>query len=374
MVLHGDAGLATTGAAVALAERQAGQEGHWHGPDGGLLEVMLSFGTVFGRMLPDAKAGLVNMLASEDARPNSKRAPLRMGFVGDGANDIMALRAASVGLSLCEAEASVAAPLTSSRPSPKTIVEVIAEGRCSLACSYEVVQYIVTYAFVQVFGLNILYFFGLSVGDYQYLIQDMLFATTTSAFMGYTAPTKKLSRSPPPDRLLRFEVMGLMVVQLVLVALFQIVALWVVGMDPSFVKADVQMGHILEISRSTETACISLMSLAQLVIAGVVNNRTTPFRQPAWRNPGLLAVLTAQAAFVAYLVLSPGGPGNWLTWTFAELVVMPAAVRARIGACMLANAGTAMAVDWTLRRLLTCKPTMPRRAAARKTRYAKIAD
>ena len=32
---------------------------------------------------------------------------------GDGANDMSALRAATVGVSLCEAETSVAAPITS---------------------------------------------------------------------------------------------------------------------------------------------------------------------------------------------------------------------------------------------------------------------
>lgn len=67
----------------------------------------------------------------------------------DGANDTCALRAAAVGVSLCEAEASVAAPLTSKRQTVACMLDVVAEGRASLATSYVVFQFIICYAFVQ---------------------------------------------------------------------------------------------------------------------------------------------------------------------------------------------------------------------------------
>lgn len=67
---------------------------------------MLIRGQIFARMSPDEKHELVEKLRSLD---------YCCGFCGDGANDCGALKAADVGISLSEAEASVAAPFTSRR-------------------------------------------------------------------------------------------------------------------------------------------------------------------------------------------------------------------------------------------------------------------
>ncbi|KAI4278885.1 MAG: hypothetical protein LQ337_000695 [Flavoplaca oasis] len=65
---------------------------------------MLVAAQVFARMSPDEKHELVEKLQTID---------YCCGFCGDGANDCGALKAADVGISLSEAEASVAAPFTS---------------------------------------------------------------------------------------------------------------------------------------------------------------------------------------------------------------------------------------------------------------------
>lgn len=72
---------------------------------GSLTQVqMLIRGRVYARMSPDEKHELVEKLQGID---------FCCGFCGDGANDCGALKAADVGISLSEAEASVAAPFTS---------------------------------------------------------------------------------------------------------------------------------------------------------------------------------------------------------------------------------------------------------------------
>ena len=77
---------------------------------------MLVQGKVFARMSPDEKHELVEKLQSID---------YCCGFCGDGANDCGALKAADVGISLSEAEASVAAHFTSRVFDIGCVLEVI---------------------------------------------------------------------------------------------------------------------------------------------------------------------------------------------------------------------------------------------------------
>ncbi|CAG8502981.1 984_t:CDS:10, partial [Cetraspora pellucida] len=88
---------------------------------------MLVKGQIFARMSPDEKHELVEKLQEID---------YCVGFCGDGANDCGALRAADVGVSLSDAEASVAAPFTSRKMDIGCVIEVIKEGRAALVTSF----------------------------------------------------------------------------------------------------------------------------------------------------------------------------------------------------------------------------------------------
>ncbi|KAL1422522.1 hypothetical protein MTO96_022038 [Rhipicephalus appendiculatus] len=77
-----------------------------HFPD--VYQKLLVKGVVFARMTPQQKVELVEDLQSIG---------YAVAMCGDGANDCGALKAADVGISLSEAEASIAAPFTSRIPS-----------------------------------------------------------------------------------------------------------------------------------------------------------------------------------------------------------------------------------------------------------------
>ena len=70
-----------------------------------MFNSILSKAKVYARMSPDDKALLVESLQSN--------LEINCGMCGDGANDCGALKSAAVGISLSEAEASIAAPFTS---------------------------------------------------------------------------------------------------------------------------------------------------------------------------------------------------------------------------------------------------------------------
>jgi cation-transporting ATPase 13A2 len=104
---------------------------------------------------------------------------------GDGANDCAALKAADVGISLSEAEASVAAPFTSSTPDIGCVIEVIKEGRAALVTSLSCFKYMwvlflttllddvlmklirALYSLIQFTTITLLYSFASSLGDFQ---------------------------------------------------------------------------------------------------------------------------------------------------------------------------------------------------------------
>ncbi|CAF88550.1 unnamed protein product, partial [Tetraodon nigroviridis] len=104
--------------------------------------------TVFARMTPDQKTRLVKEL---------QKLNYRVGMCGDGANDCGALRAADVGVSLSEAEASVASPFTSKSGNISCVPTLIREGRCSLITSFSLFRYMALYSLSQFSSVLILY-------------------------------------------------------------------------------------------------------------------------------------------------------------------------------------------------------------------------
>lgn len=109
-------------------------------------------------MSPDEKHELVEKLQSID---------YCCGFCGDGANDCGALKAADVGISLSDAEASVAAPFTSRVFEISCVPTVIREGRAALVTSFSCFKFMSLYSAIQFSSVSFLYTSGSNLGDFQ---------------------------------------------------------------------------------------------------------------------------------------------------------------------------------------------------------------
>jgi cation-transporting ATPase 13A3/4/5 len=129
-----------------------------------LMNRMLFKAQVFARMSPDQKQWLVEKLQAMS---------YCVSFCGDGANDCGALKAADVGLSLSEAEASVAAPFTSTSHDVNCIIDLIKEGRAALVTSFSCFKYMALYSFIQFTSVTTLYTLQSSISDPQFLYIDM---------------------------------------------------------------------------------------------------------------------------------------------------------------------------------------------------------
>ncbi|KAJ8320793.1 hypothetical protein KUTeg_002380 [Tegillarca granosa] len=99
-------------------------------------------------MSPEQKAQLVEVLQD-------------LGYYvcmcGDGANDCGALKAAHAGISLSEAEASVASPFTSKNPNIECVPTLIREGRAALVTSFGIFKYMACYSLTQFVSVCLLY-------------------------------------------------------------------------------------------------------------------------------------------------------------------------------------------------------------------------
>ena len=105
-----------------------------------VLKQVLFQAQIYARMSPDDKARLVEQL-----QINVKT---EVGRCGDGAIDCGALKQADIGISLSEAEASIAAPFTSQIQDISSVVLVLKEGRCALTTSFQMFKFIELYALI----------------------------------------------------------------------------------------------------------------------------------------------------------------------------------------------------------------------------------
>jgi len=153
-----------------------------------VLNRMLIRGQIFARMSPDEKHELVEKLQSLD---------YCCGFCGDGANDCGALKAADVGISLSEAEASVAAPFTSRVFDISCIPKLIREGRAALVTSFCCFKYMSLYSAIQFTSVSFLYASGSNLGDFQFLFIDLALILPIAIFMGWIGPYSSLCRKRP---------------------------------------------------------------------------------------------------------------------------------------------------------------------------------
>ncbi|GIL93414.1 hypothetical protein Vretifemale_20808 [Volvox reticuliferus] len=265
-----------------------------------LLLPVLQRAAVFARMSPDNKRDLMLLLGSgiDGAPEDCPHLGLRAGFCGDGANDCGALKAAHVGVSLCEAEASVAAPMTSKAQTIASMITVVAEGRCTLMATYQIFQFIIVYALVQAFETNLMYTYSLNLGDYQYLIEDLFFTTVLAALMGMTAPRSGLSRRRPLPRVMSPPLMLSTVAQCGVVVIFQLASLWMLQAQPGYTRF--RGDRDLHDTVAPENTVTYIVALAQYVVMAMVFNKGMPHRSPIWTNLALVAALLAQTGFVLY--------------------------------------------------------------------------
>ena len=163
-----------------------------------LLHRILRKAKVFARMSSEEKYHLIKKLRTKDKV---------IGMWGDGANDCKALKTADIGLSLSEAEASVAAPFTSIIQDISPVIQLLKEGKTSLCVTFQLFKMIFLWAVIQSSGVFVMYYLNSDYTDIQFLYIDIVILFPIWFFMAVTKPAKHLTHHIPVGSLFSSKIL-----------------------------------------------------------------------------------------------------------------------------------------------------------------------
>lgn len=286
-----------------------------------LMKRILAIGQVFARMSPDEKHELVEKFQSID---------YCCGFCGDGANDCGALKAADVGISLSDAEASVAAPFTSRIFDISCVPEVIREGRAALVTSFCCFKYMSLYSAIQFTSVSFLYASASNLGDFQYLFIDLLLILPIAIFMGWTGAYPILSRKRPTASLVSRKVLTPLIGQIILCIVVQGAAFVLVQKQSFYMPP--KINHNKSNIKNSQNTTLFLISCFQYILSSIVLSIGPPFRKTMRENlPFVITVLTAGLVSL-YLLLDPSMAVmrvmqlTYVSWFFKGVIIVLAGI------------------------------------------------
>ncbi|EYB93575.1 hypothetical protein Y032_0180g767 [Ancylostoma ceylanicum] len=255
-----------------------------------VLDSLVSVCDVFARMAPDQKQQLVNSL---------QEVGYTVAMCGDGANDCAALKAAHAGISLSDAEASIAAPFTSKVADIRCVPTIISEGRAALVTSFGIFKYMAGYSLTQFVTVMLLYYISNILTDGQFMYIDMFLITLLAVLFGNTSAYEKLCPTPPPTRLLSVASICSVLGQLAIMGGTQLFVFLMTTSQPWFVPYNAPRGSDIEDKRSMQGTAVFYVSVFQYITLVVVYSKGPPYRDTLFSNRPFCASI----AFVTLLSL-----------------------------------------------------------------------
>eukprot|EP01071_Lankesteria_metandrocarpae_P011352 Lankesteria_metandrocarpae@DN5436_c0_g1_i2.p1 len=283
-----------------------------------LYEFILRNATVYSRMSPDDKESLVNALRGLPSNP-------WVGMCGDGANDCSALKSADIGVSLSDAESSIAAPFTSATHSIRSCLDVLREGRAALCNSFQIFKFVALYSIIQFVAVTFLYSYGLNLTDSQFTWIDLIIALPMAILMSFTRSEDSLSSRLPIGRLVSAPVLMTIAGQICIHMLCLAVAVVLLTRQDFYVgfEADENTGQVgggTELESHMNTVVL-LLSNMQYMISGWTVLDNQPFRKRLYTNIPYTIFLSIFVTICILLIFFVS-PLMWLA-TFLNLVVLP---------------------------------------------------
>uniref|UniRef100_A0A0K0E871 Cation-transporting ATPase n=1 Tax=Strongyloides stercoralis TaxID=6248 RepID=A0A0K0E871_STRER len=261
-----------------------------------LLDKLVCVCDVYARMSPDQKQFLVNKL--QDVH-------YTVAMCGDGANDCAALKAAHAGISLSPAEASIAAPFTSKIPDIRCVPHIIREGRAALVTSFGIFKYMAGYSLTQFITIMHLYWLGTNLTDFEFLYIDLLLITLVAITFGATPACNRISKTPPPTRLLSLGSILSILGQLTIIGMFQMFTFIYVSYQSWFIPYSAPITASVEDKRSQQGTAVFCVSTFQYITLAIIYSKGKPYRKSILSNRWLMISLITMSLISVYITLNP---------------------------------------------------------------------
>lgn len=279
-----------------------------------LLPKFVTRGTIFARMSPDQKQQLITELQDIG---------YYVAMCGDGANDCGALKVAHTGISLSDAESSVASPFTSRDRTIDCVPAIIKEGRAALVTSFGIFKYMAAYSLVQFTSVIILYSIDSNLTDMQFLYIDLFMISVFAFFFGKTESYDgPLVKQTPLNSLIALSPVASLALHLVSSIAIQLVGWYHVQQYDWFVPFAYQESK--KINEETlgchQNFAIFVISCFQYITLAIVFSKGAPYRKSIFSNFGLMLSISINLAVTCYLALYPAD----VVRRFMELVTPPA--------------------------------------------------
>uniref|UniRef100_A0A1B6M5K1 Cation-transporting ATPase n=1 Tax=Graphocephala atropunctata TaxID=36148 RepID=A0A1B6M5K1_9HEMI len=263
-----------------------------HAPD--LIPKIAVKGAVFARMSSEQKQQLVQEL---------QQLGYYVAMCGDGANDCGALKAAHAGISLSEAEASVASPFTSAVANISCVPRVIREGRAALVTSFGVFKFMILYSLMEFMSTIILYSIDSNLTDFEFLFIDVCLVVNFAFFFGrnhaYSGPL--VAQAPLTSLLSPIPLVSLLL-QVLVMSTFQFISFNVVQKYPWFEPFQ-YVGATYYIS--FENYSVFSVGQFQYIIMAFIFSQGAPYREPIYTNRIFFSSLCVMTCICVYITVSP---------------------------------------------------------------------
>ncbi|XP_031788029.1 uncharacterized protein LOC100121712 isoform X4 [Nasonia vitripennis] len=259
-----------------------------------ILPRICTKGVVFARMSSDQKQQLVVELI---------QLGYHVAMCGDGANDCGALRAAHVGISLSEAESSVASPFTSRIPDITCVSKVIQQGRAALVTSFGIFKFTVCYSLTEFISTIILYSISSNFTGLQFFYVDVMLFVNFAFFFGKTeAYDKRLAREPPTSSLVSFTPLFSLTIHTIIIAVFELIVFYAVQQFDWFTPFTPKDEFLYDCLENYSVFCLSTF---QYAIIAIVFSRGKPYRKPIYTNKLFILSIVVLTIVNAYITIYP---------------------------------------------------------------------